>query len=60
MDKNEKPKIPDGYREVLVGEPVKAGDLKWDPAAKKWHEIAQQVNISVRTNRAGWYCRKIN
>jgi CxxC motif-containing protein len=59
VEKNKKPKLPDGMREIPVGEPVKAGDLKWDPAAKKCREIVQTVNISVTTPREGWYCRKI-
>lgn len=60
MDKEEKPKIPEGYRELPVGESTKAGDLKWFPETKKWREVAPGAKHRVSTLRKGWYCRKLD
>lgn len=59
MDQNQKPKIPEGYRELAVREAIQAGDLTWEPFKKQWIEIADST-ISVTKLREGWYCRKID
>ena len=57
----QKPKIPEGYREVLGRESIKPGDRKWDPAKNKWYEISVSGGErSPLTLRRGCYCRKIN
>lgn len=58
-DKTQKPKLPDGMREVRVGEMIRVGDYKWDDDARTWREIVSAVNIRVLPQRAGFYCRNL-
>lgn len=57
-DPTEKPTPLEGTLPLKVGQFIRKGDFKWDPAAKKWQEIVDAINITVLPKWDGLYCRR--